>query len=167
MAGIVHIVIFAGFLILSIRSCAMVIIGISETFVMPGFDEVVNAGYHVLKDYTATVVLVACLIAAYQRVVTKPPRYAVPPKYGQAHTGEALFVLAMIATLMISESLFEASLVAAQIQASASFASLAPFTLGWIGSRMLASTSPGILQSLHTGAYFVHDIVFFRFTFNR
>jgi hypothetical protein len=83
MAGVVHIMIFAGFLILSIRSCSLVIIGISESFVMPGFGGLVGDVYNFLKDYAATVVLIACAIAAYRRAVVKPARYAVPARYGK------------------------------------------------------------------------------------
>jgi hypothetical protein len=117
VAGVVHIMIFAGFLILSIRSCSLVIIGISDSFVMPGFGGLLGDVYNFFKDYAATVVLIACAIAAYRRAVVKPARYAVPAKYGKDHTAEALFVLGLISTLMISESLFEASSVAANTQA--------------------------------------------------
>ncbi|MCA1787171.1 MAG: electron transfer flavoprotein, partial [Desulfobacteraceae bacterium] len=37
LAGVLHMVIFAGFLILSIRSVSLVIIGFSDGFVLPGF----------------------------------------------------------------------------------------------------------------------------------
>ena len=36
LAGICHIVIFAGFLVLSIRSTSLVVIGLSDGFVLPG-----------------------------------------------------------------------------------------------------------------------------------
>ncbi len=163
VAGVVHIVIFAGFLVLSIRSCSMVIIGISGSFVMPGFSGLVGSIYNILKDYAATAVLIACAVAAYRRVVAKSVRYAVPEKYGKDHTVEAVFVLGMIATLMISESLFEASHAAAGSQAGTHGEFLAPATLVWILSLMLTPVPQGVLQSLHTGAYFVHDIVFFSF----
>jgi Fe-S oxidoreductase len=163
VAGVVHIVIFAGFLILSIRSCSMVIIGISDSFVIPGFSGLVGTIYTVLKDYAATAVLIACAAAAYRRVVVRPARYMVPEKYGKDHTVEAVFVLGMIAALMISESLFEASLAAARNQAGTHEHFLSPFTLVWMLSLMLAPAPQGVLQSLHTGAYFVHDIVFFSF----
>ncbi len=61
------------------------------------------------KDYASTCVLIACIIAAVRRGLFKPERYAVPEKYGKAHTFEAVFVLGIISILMISESLFEAS----------------------------------------------------------
>jgi Fe-S oxidoreductase len=163
LAGVVHIVIFAGFLILSVRSCSLVIIGIFPDFVMPGFGGVVGHIYNFLKDYAATAVLVACAIAAWRRVVVKPARYAVPAKYGKDHTAEALFVLGLISTLMISESLFEASSVAANVQAGLHAEFLAPLSLAWLFKQALLSTSVETLQGLHIAAYYIHDLTFFFF----
>jgi len=162
-AGINHIVIFAGFLILSIRSCSLVIIGISEDFVMPGFDGAIGHVYNFLKDYAATAVLVACCYAAYRRVVVKPARYAVPARYGKDHTGEALFVLGLISTLMISESLFEASLAAANTKAGLHAEFLAPLSLAWLFKQTSMPISKGALQGIHIIAYYVHDLTFFFF----
>ena len=163
LAGVVHIVIFAGFLILSIRSLSLVIIGIYPGFVMPGFDGVIGHIYNFLKDYAATAVLIACAIAAWRRVVVKPERYAVPAKYGKEHTAEALFVLGLISTLMISESLFEASSVAANTQAGLHAEFLAPLSLAWLFKQSLLSTSANALQAMHIAAYYIHDLTFFFF----
>jgi Fe-S oxidoreductase len=163
VAGVVHILIFAGFLILSIRSTSLVIIGISDSFVMPGFSGLLGDIYNFLKDYAATVVLVACAIAAYRRAVVKPARYAVPEKYGKDHTAEALFVLGLISTLMISESLFEASSVAANAQQGLHVEFLAPASLAWFLKSALMSSSVETLQAIHIVAYYVHDLTFFFF----
>ena len=163
MAGVVHIMIFAGFLILSVRSCSLVVMGISESFVMPGFGGLLGDIYNILKDYAATVVLAACAVAAYRRAVVKPARYAVPAKYGKDHTAEALFVLGLISTLMISESLFEASSVAANTQAGLHAEFLAPLSLAWLFKQSLLSTSAGTLQAIHIIAYYIHDLTFFFF----
>ena len=163
LAGVVHIVIFVGFLILSIRSCSLVVMGIFPSFVMPGFDGVVGHIYNFLKDYAATAVLVACAIAAFRRAVVKPERYAVPAKYGKDHTAEALFVLGLISMLMISESLFEASSVAANTQAGLHAEFLAPMSLAWLLKQGLLSTSVETLQTLHIAAYYIHDLTFFFF----
>ena len=163
LAGVVHIMIFAGFLILSVRSCSLVIIGISESFVMPGFGGLLGHVYNFLKDYAATVVLIACGIAAYRRLVVKPARYAVPAKYGKDHTAEAVFVLGLISTLMISESLFEASSVAANVQQGLHAEFPAPASLAWFFKSALLSTSVETLQTIHIAAYYVHDLTFFFF----
>ncbi len=162
-AGIVHIMIFAGFLVLSIRSTSLVIIGISEGFVLPGLGGPLGVVYNLFKDYAATMVLVACCIAAYRRIVVKPERYAVPPKYGKDHTSEAVFVLGMISTLMISESLFEASAAVAQAREGLHAEFIAPLSLAWIFKVMLTWTSISILQGIHVIMYYIHDLVFFCF----
>ena len=54
LAGILHIVIFIGFIILAIRSTSLVIIGFSPDFVFPGLDGTAGTVYSVLKDYAAT-----------------------------------------------------------------------------------------------------------------
>jgi len=163
VAGVVHIMIFAGFLILSIRSCSLVIIGISDSFVMPGFGGLLGDVYNFFKVYAATVVLIACAIAAYRRAVVKPARYAVPAKYGKDHTAEALFVLGLISTLMISESLFEASSVAANTQAGLHAEFLAPASLAWFFKSALLSASVETLQAIHIVSYYIHDLTFFFF----
>ena len=163
LAGILHIFIFAGFIILGARSTQLVILGFSENFVLPGFSGVFGQIYSVLKDYAATWVLIACVIAAIRRGIFTPERYAVPSRYGKGHTAEAVFVLGLISTLMISESLFEASLVAAQTQKGLPAQFPAPLSLGWLFSHMLSGSSMGALQNTHLITYFIHDLTFFFF----
>ncbi|MFO7666925.1 MAG: electron transfer flavoprotein, partial [Desulfobacterales bacterium] len=136
LAGVLHIMIFAGFIILSVRSTSLVVVGFWDGFILPGFDGIIGHFYNILKDYAATMVLVACIIAAVRRGFFKPKRYAVPEKYGKDHTVEAIFVLGLISTLMISESLFEASFVAAQVTSGQEAEFLAPGTLVWVFKNM-------------------------------
>jgi Fe-S oxidoreductase len=162
-AGVLHMFMFFGFLILSIRSMEMVVIGISPDFVMPGFGGWFGELYDYLRGYAASSVIVVALIAMWRRGITKPARYAVPEKYGKDHTGEAVFVLAMIVVLLVSESLYDASLVAAQNQQGGHGESLPPLSLAWFLSLLLADAGLGTLQRLHTFGYFMHDLVFFSF----
>ncbi|MGD8285507.1 MAG: (Fe-S)-binding protein [Desulfobacterales bacterium] len=163
LAGIVHIFLFAGFLILGARSTQLVFIGFVDGFELPGLGGAFGDFYNILKDYAATWVLVAVVIAAVRRGIFKPARYAVPPQYGREHTWEALLVLGLIATLVITESLFEASLVAAQIQKELHTEFTAPLTLVWLFKHLLRSTSLSALQGLHSVTYFIHEITFFFF----
>ena len=162
-AGIVHIIIFAGFLILSIRSTSLVLIGLFDGFVIPGFNGIIGHVYNFLKDYAATAVLVACVVAAVRRGIVKPKRYAVPAKYGKDHTAEAVFVLGVISTLMISESMFEASNAAFEIGKVGHSDFIAPLSLAWIFRQMLLGASQSTLQALHIVMYFIHDLTFFFF----
>ena len=163
LAGVLHILIFSGFIILGARSTQLVISGFSENFVLPGFGGVFGQIYNVLKDYAATWVLIACIVAAIRRGIFTPARYAVPPRYGKDHTVEAIFVLGLISTLMIAESLFEASLVAAQTQQGMHAEFLAPLTLAWFFGHMLSASSLALLQNVHLITYFIHDLTFFFF----
>ncbi|UCF90363.1 MAG: (Fe-S)-binding protein [Desulfobacterales bacterium] len=163
LAGIIHIVIFFGFLVLGIRSISLVIIGFADHFVMPGFGGSFGRMYNVLKDYAATLVLIACITAAVRRGLFKPARYAVPPRYGHGHTSEAIFVLGLISTLMLSESLFEASQAAAQVQQGVPAEFLAPLSLAWIFRQMLSGVALAALQGIHLSTYFIHDFTFFFF----
>src|SRR5579863_10105864 len=52
-AGIIHILIFAGFLVLVSRALSLLIVGIYPDFVWPG-DGTAGRIYDVLKDYAAT-----------------------------------------------------------------------------------------------------------------
>ena len=158
LAGVLHIIIFFGFLVLSIRSTSLVIIGLDKEFVLPGFSGNIGAVYNFLKDIAATAVFWACAVAAVRRGYYKPARYAVPEKYGHDHTAEAVFVLGIIMTLMVSESFFEAAAIAHGHEAF-----LIPFTIVWFFSKILHNASNGTLQAVYIIAYYVHDLTFFFF----
>lgn len=163
LAGVVHIFLFAGFLILGARSTQLIFLGVIDGFQLPGFGGAFGSFYNVLKDYAATWVLIAVIVAAVRRVIFKPARYAVPAKYGKDHTWEALLVLGLIAALVTSESLFDASLVAAQLQTGLHAESIAPLTLVWLFKHLFGNASPAVLQGLHSISYFIHEVTFFFF----
>ena len=158
-AGILHIVIFFGFLILAARSKTLVMIGVIDGFTLPGFSGKFGDFYTILKDFAATIVLIACIIAAIRRGVFKPKRYAVPKKYGKDHTKEAVFVLGIISLLMISESIFDAS----QILGGTEAHTPTPLTLAFFFTIALKSASLATLQTINIVSYFIHDITFFFF----
>ena len=163
LAGVLHIMLFAGFIILGLRSAQMVMLGISEGFVPPGMDGVLGAIYNFIRSYAATWVLVAVVIAALRRLIIKPERYSVPPKYGKDHTLEALLVLGLIATLVTSESLFDGTLASAQAQKAMHVEFIPPLTAAWWFKILLRNSSIETLQNLHLAAYFIHDLAFFFF----
>jgi Fe-S oxidoreductase len=163
LAGVMHIFLFAGFLILGARSTQMVFLGFVDGFQLPGFGGSFGAFYNVIKDYAATWVLIAVIVAGARRGIFKPARYAVPPQYGAGHTWEALMVLGLIATLVITESMFEASLVAAEVQKGQHTGFTAPLTLVWFFKHVFSNTSISILQGWHSLTFFIHEITFFFF----
>ena len=108
-AGILHILIFSGFIILALRSFTLLVIGMPTAIASGGEPGALAQWYAGITDYAATVVFLCMIVAAVRRIVFKPARYAVPPRYGKGHTGDAIFLLGLIAVLMFADSLFAAS----------------------------------------------------------
>jgi Fe-S oxidoreductase len=150
-AGILHILLFSGFIILVIHTVGLLVLGTSNqrsAATPPG------GLYGAISDYAATAVFL-CMIAAIVRRLLRPARYAVPAKYGKAHTADAIFLLALIAVLMAADSVFEAS------RAAAGHEPLAAMSLAWMLRGALASAPLALLANLYLGAYLVHELTFF------
>jgi len=159
-AGFIHILIFASFILLATRAFSLLILGISENFVTPGTSGEAGHIYEMITDYAATVVFACMVIAAVRRIVFKPARYEVPANYGKGHKVDAIFLLALIAILMFSESLFEASKVAFLAQQGHT-AFLAALSLPWMLKNALSSASLPALWNLHRSAYLLDVLTFY------
>jgi len=164
LAGLLHIVLFSGFMILSLRSITLVFIGISDTFTLPGLNGWGGRLYSILKDIASTLVFLAVCAAMIRRGIFKPERYTVPPQTGvKDHTREAVLVLGLIMGLLVADMFFEGSLDAATHQVELTPEGLVPGTGRWAVAGLLSSQPPGILQALHMGSYFLHELIFFSF----
>jgi Fe-S oxidoreductase len=160
-AGTIHIFIFAGFIVLAIRAFSVLIVGVSDNFVMPGLSGKAGPIYDIITDYAATIVFLCMVIAVIRRLVFNPARYAVPARYGKAHTADAIFLLSLIAILMMADSLFAAARAAAQSQPGQSVETLAAFSLPWMLQKALVSAPVATLGRLYFGAYLVHELTFY------
>jgi len=160
-AGIVHILFFAGFILLVARAFAVLIAGVSENVEIPGLSGGAGQVYSVVTDYAATVVFLCMVFAIARRLVFKPARYAVPARYGKPHTADAIFLLALIAILMLADSLFDATNVALMAQQGQTVELASFLSLPWILKTSLASTSAPALGSLYYQAYLSHEVVFY------
>jgi Fe-S oxidoreductase len=158
-AGTLHILIFTGFILLAIRAFKVLIVGISQSYV--GQSGETGSIYEAVTDYAATVVLLCMIFAIVRRLVFKPQRYAVPARYGKSHTADAVFLLALIAILMVADSLFEAAKAAAEVQQGQSVELSTVLSLPWMLKAALASASVPILRNLYFGSYLVHEVVFY------
>ncbi len=161
VAGTIHVFIFAGFIILVARAVSLLVIGINPDFVLPGFRGALGHVYNIVQQYAAAVVFLCMVIAVVRRLVFRPARYAVPPKFGKAHTADAIFLLALIAILMLADALFEASNAAAQAQQGQPVEFLAVLSMPWILRIAFASLSLPVLQQVHLGGYLLHELTFF------
>ncbi len=148
VAGILHIVIFWGFLILSLRSIQLLAESLSS-----GKDFIILSGisgdiYGFLKDLAELATLAACIFAIYRRAVVQPKRFQGSRQF------EAYLVLGLISFLMITDLLFNGSGISlgiykGQVQPISSMVSV-----------LLTDISKPGLQSLHNAAFWLHLISF-------
>jgi Fe-S oxidoreductase len=122
--GLMHAVIFVGFVSLLVRKVHLLLIGFDETFAVTGpFAD----AFTVWKDWVGLAVLVAVGYAFYRRLVLRPARLE-PSR-------EALVVLGLITIIVASDFAFDAFRFAlhSDIPAIAHERSLAPIG-GWLAS---------------------------------
>jgi hypothetical protein len=151
-AGIIHLLIFAGFIILVVRAFSLLIFGINPDFVLPGFSGEVGHIYGIAENYAATVVFLAMIVAAVRRIVFKPARYATPARYGKRRAADAIFLLALIAILMLADAVFEGSKAAADTQVGHTAEFLAPLSLSWSLKNAFLATPLGVLGTFPPGS---------------
>jgi Fe-S oxidoreductase len=147
---VIHILIFAGFLILAPRAFALLMFGISENMVLPG-----GPVYDLLRAYAATVVFVVVVVAAVRRSIFKPARYRVPAKFGKDRTGDAVFLLGLIALLMAADAVFDGA------KAAGTSELLPTLSLGWVVANTLVSAPTPVLRDLYLAGYLTHGLAFF------
>ena len=105
--GILHIMIFWGFVILALRSIALYGLGIKADFILPFMGGILGEIYLFFKDIFEIIVLFACIAAILRRAISRPARYEF--KHGKAHKFHAYLVLGMISFLMITDMAIDGS----------------------------------------------------------
>jgi Fe-S oxidoreductase/nitrate reductase gamma subunit len=103
-AGWMHVGIFAGFLVVSLRSITLMGRGFDLGFQLPFLHGALGHVYAALKDTFAVIVLGAVLYALWRRMVTHPARL----KFSL----EGVLILVWIGALMVSDLLGDAALFA-------------------------------------------------------
>jgi Fe-S oxidoreductase len=104
-AGLMHVAIFWGFLLLTIGTLNIVTGGVVQAILSWPLDGAVWALVNALENAIAVVVLVAIAVALWRRLVLRPARLT--------YSTDALLILVMIAGLVASELLAQAFGVAA------------------------------------------------------
>jgi Fe-S oxidoreductase len=160
-AGTLHILFFAGFILLVVRTFSLLIVGVNREFVIPGLSGQVGHAYDVITDYAASVVFLGMVVAAVRRLVFKPARYEVPAKYGKGHKADAIFLLGLIAILMLADSLFAASTAASEALQGKPIEGLPFLSLAWTLQLILRSSSFATVAAAGFTAYLVHELAFY------
>jgi len=125
--GVMHAVIFVGFMTLLARKVQLLAIGYDETFVYPGLPGGIFASF---KDLIEIAVLCAIGYAFWRRFVRKPPRLE--------RNREAVLILTLIAAIMVTDFLFDGF----------RFALLAPSIPGIAHERSFAFAGDAIARML-------------------
>ncbi|MCP4574428.1 MAG: 4Fe-4S dicluster domain-containing protein [bacterium] len=101
-AGWMHAAIFAGFLVVSIRTVTLIGRGFDPDFSLPLLGGPIGLAYAALKDTLSVVVLLAVLYAIWRRLVMRPRRLHL--------SAEAVAILLWIGLLMATDLVADAAL---------------------------------------------------------
>ena len=154
-AGLLHIVIFAGFLLLAARAFSLLIESIAPDFEMPLLSGPI---YDILTDYAATIVFACMLIAIVRRVVFSPARYKAPAQFGRWRSIDAVILLTAIAVLMLADSSVAAT---TWTKSHASMQPLAVYSLPWFLRQLIDSQAAATLASINFFGNVLHAVTFY------
>lgn len=146
--GLLHVLIFAAFLVLGARTVTLFGMGFSPHFHLPLLGPGTPGGdvYSFVKDVAVLLALFASLAFIWRRVVTKPDRVT--------RSWEGVLILGFIAGLMATDILFEgAELLAAGTRAGWAVPA------GWLGAWMLAGLSPGAVAAIGAASFWLHLVI--------
>ncbi len=147
-AGFFHILIFGGFVVLTVRSLALVVEGLIPGFVLlPG-----RAGnaYTFVKDVFEVLTLAGVLLAVFRRAFARPKRLDL--------TWDAWLILFLIGLLMVTDLVAEGARTALAPSHATPWAPVVSAIAG-----ALAGAAPASLQALYEWCWWVHlvDLLFF------
>lgn len=150
-AGLIHIMIFWGFVILGLRSVDLVTQGLGLPILRPLMHSGFGPFYNTLKDIFELIVLAACIWGILRRALIKHERYE------GSHTFEAYFVLCLISFLMITDMFYEGSALVLDLSGEAWLP--ASHLATWV----LSGSTPRFLKCTHAWSYWLHILTFFFF----
>ncbi len=150
-AGVSHIIIFWGFVILGLRSIELIFLGLRINVLSPLMASGFGVFYSALKDIFELLVLAACIFSILRRAIGKPSRYE------GSHQFEAYLVLCLISFLMITDIFFEAS---GMMWKQAEFSSC---PAAYLGSVLLKQISREGLETIYNVSYWLHILTLFSF----
>ena len=151
--GIMHAVIFGGFLVLLARKVQLIAIGYHEPFVYPGL---VGGVFATLKEGVEIAVLGAVAYAFWRRLVSRPAR--LEPNR------EALLILSLIAAIMVTDFAFDAFRFARFAATDPGIAHEAAFApLGRVLAARASGLSPGLLVAGYHLSYWLQMLTVLAF----
>jgi Fe-S oxidoreductase/nitrate reductase gamma subunit len=150
LPGIMHALIFWGFLVYTVRSTSMILEGLLQGWQLPLMHTTLGHAYLLTKDLFSVLVLVGVAIAAWRRLVTRPTRLE--------YSADAWVILGLIAGLMATDLLMDGARIAGG----------SPGPWAWtpastlVGS-LLAGTSATALRATYGVTWWLHIVVLYVF----
>jgi len=147
-AGFFHILIFGGFLVLTVRTIALVVEGLIPHFVL--LRGVPGNAYTLVKDVFEVLTLLGVALAVFRRAFARPKRLDL--------TWDAWLILFLIAFLMVTDLVAES----ARTALSPGHATIWAPVVGALAG-MMAGAAPATLQAIYEWSWWLHlgDLLFF------
>jgi Fe-S oxidoreductase len=151
--GLMHAVIFLGFVSLLLRKLQLIAIGYDEGFVFP---DAFGGPFAAFKDGIEVAVTLAVLYAFWRRFVLRPARLE--------RNREALLVLGLILAIMLTDFAFDGFRFARLAGSAAGIAHERDFAFaGGALASALQGLSPQLLAAGYAGSYWIQMVVVFSF----
>ena len=156
LPGIMHILIFWGFLVLLFRTVSLTIYGFSPWLFHLLMGNPIGHAYLLLKEVFEVLVLLGIAIAFYRRLIERPARLTL--------SGEALFILGMIGALMLADFISDGAEFALLAGGYIESGPHVDFLIGaqawapvgsWVGG-LLEGLPKGGLDVISAISYFLH-----------
>jgi Fe-S oxidoreductase len=152
-AGLMHCVIFLGFVALLARKVELIVIGYRENFTYPGL---AGGLFAAAKDFIELAVLAAIGYAFWRRFVVKPARLEA--------NREAVLILLLIAAIMVTDLLFDGFRFALLAGADPAIAHERDFAVvGRALASALVGWSDGALRMGYHASYWLQMLTVFGF----
>ena len=151
--GLMHAVIFLGFVSLLLRKLQLIAIGYDESTTFPGLT---GGPFAAFKDGVEIAVLAACGYALYRRLVQKPPRLE--------RNREALLILGLIISIMVTDFAFDGFRFAVRADVDPHVAHERGFA--FVGNAIasgLSGLSPSALRAGYQFFYWAQLVIVFSF----
>ena len=147
-AGFFHILIFGGFLVLTVRTIALVVEGLVPHFVL--LRGVPGNAYTLIKDVFEVLTLLGVALAVFRRAFARPKRLDL--------TWDAWLILFLIAFLMVTDLVAESARTALAPGHATIWAPVVGALAG-----MMAGAAPATLQAIYEWSWWLHlgDLLFF------
>ena len=144
-SGLMHAMIFWGFLIISLRTITFFGLGYDNNFVLPFLTGSFGTIYNITLNIFLILVTLACVYGLYRRLVIKPKRLNL--------SGEGIAILFVIISLCLTDFIFEGAKVAMGEQIA--YGAFMGKIFGWL----LTDFSVGTLQFLEGFSYIAHVLL--------